>query len=117
MESVSIGLSAFVVSQLVCLFGTLVVLGALIHHEYHKGNDLTYREFLSLLFTCVVFGSLGFFMPLVMWAIYQVATNEGSDLSGRQPNSIYPVVAHERILLRGSASGKTFRALTDDWET
>jgi hypothetical protein len=116
MEWLGIGLSVFVLTQWVCIFGALVFLGILIYREHCKGNDLTYWEFWRLLFICVVSGSLGVFLPLFLWGTYQLAKNEASDLSAHQPNSVYSVVVNERILLRGSAGAKTLRALTEDWE-
>ena len=112
--------TGFVISQIVCFAGTLLGLGCLIVREYYRGNDLTYVGLMRLVWTCAVLSVMGAMLPLFVWVLSRTGdvdvTFPGEYPSEYQTNSIYHQVGNEKILLHGSASVKTLRALTADWE-
>jgi hypothetical protein len=67
-----------------------------------------------------VLSVLGAMLPLFVWVVSRTGdvdvTFPGEYPSEYQTNSIYHQVGNEKILLHGSASAKTLRALTADWE-
>ena len=89
-----------------------VCLPFLIWHEWNKGNDLTYVEFFRILATCAAFGLLGPVAFLVIWILWKFALdNPVEPIEQMQHDSMYPLVKDHAVLLRGSRSAKTLRAL------
>jgi len=106
----------FVASQLICFAISLVFLCWIVWREYQKGNDLTYQELGRLVFSCAMISIMGVFLPLFVWVMSRTGEVEISYPGLYQKDSIYECANNERVLLRGSQSAKTFRALTEEWE-
>lgn len=106
----------FVASQLICFALSMVFLAWIVWHEYHKGNDLTYCELGRLTLGCAVLSVMGVFLPLFAWVISRTGEVDLSYPGLYQKYSMYKRADNERVLLRGSQSAKTVRALTEDWE-
>lgn len=106
----------FVASQVICFGLTMVFLAWIVWREYHKGNDLTYNELGRLFLACAVLSVMGVFLPVFAWVMSRTGEVEISYPSLYQKDSIYERTDNERVLLPGSPSAKTFRALTEEWE-
>lgn len=93
-----------------------LMLPLIICYEWRKGNDLTYEQFFKLMLLFAVMGTTGLVMLLLTFILWKFPPDSVELLGEYQPNSIYAPVNSQTLLLRGSRSAKTIRALLDSSE-
>jgi hypothetical protein len=93
-----------------------LMLPLIIWHEWRKGNDLTYEQFFKLLILFSAMGATGLGLVLLALIVWKFPPDSVELLGQYQPNSIYEPVGSQTLMLPGSRSAKTMRALLSSSE-